>query len=155
MHTWPAYSEWDWTRARFYRKANVGVWKEIRSAAKNYAPADGVLDVYYSNSSPIPTELPALRALQNRLPLRMHSGSLASSMEDQRVVFEKCDLLITQDAGLPEVNPNFPGEKIQTRITQEILARPEFDLAKAFRVSDQKCIYVLSTGTRFFPSGRL
>ena len=143
MHTWPAYSEWDLPRANFYRKANTGVWKEIRNTSKKYSPSDGVLDVYYSNSSPIPAELPQLRALQSRVPLRMRHGSLASSMEAQRRIFERCDMIIVQDPGLPEVNPNFPGEKLQMLITQEVLAKPGYELAREIFVSDNKRIYVL------------
>lgn len=151
MHTWPAYSEWDWTRARFYRRANIGVWKEIRSAASNYSPADGVIDVYCSNSSPIPAELPALRALQKRIPLRMHSGSLADSMNAQRLIFERCDMLVTQDPGLPEVNPNFPSEKIQAHITSELLSRPEFRLTRSILAVENKQIYVLHNKQSLLP----
>ena len=126
-----------------FRKVNEGVWKQIRKASKEYGPADGVLDVYYSNSTPIPHELHELRALRDRVPLRMHSGSMADSMEAQRAIFEKCDMLIVQDPSLPGVNPNFAGEKLQMWITREVLSRPEFDLAREILVSDKKRIYVL------------
>ena len=151
MHTWPAYSEWDFSRATFYRKANNGVWKAIRSVSKEYTPADGVLDVYYSNSSPIPPELPQLRALQSRVPLRMRHGSLANSMEAQRGIFEQCDMIIVQDPSLPEVNPNFPGEKLQMLITQEVLSRPGFELAREIVVSGNKRIYVLHNKETLLP----
>ncbi|HEY5812191.1 MAG TPA: hypothetical protein VIT23_06030 [Terrimicrobiaceae bacterium] len=151
MHTWPAYSEWDFSRASFYRKANSGVWKAIRNVSKRYTPADGMLDVYYSNSSPIPSELPQLRALQSRVPLRMRRGSLANSMEAQRGIFEQCDMIIVQDPNLPEVNPNFPGEKLQMRITQEVLARPGFELAREIVVGDNKRIYVLHNKETLLP----
>ena len=97
MHTWPAYSEWDFSRADFYRTANREVWKEIRNTTKTYTPADGVLDVYYSNSSPIPVELLPLRALQNQVSLRMHRGTQTDSMEAQRRLYEPCDMLVVQD----------------------------------------------------------
>ena len=151
MHTWPTYSEWDFSRANFYREANTGVWKEIRNAAKTYTPSDGVLDVYYSNSSPIPPELPRLRALQSKVPLRMHHGSLAKSMEAQRAIFERCDMIVVQDPSLPEVNPNFPGEKLQGQITEEVLSRPGFKLAKDIFVSDSKRIYVLHNEAMLLP----
>ena len=143
MYTWPTYSEWNPDRAGYFRRANEGVWKQIRRASRKYAPADGVLDIYYSNTSPIPHDLHQLQALRNRVSLRMHSGSMANSLETQRAIFERCDVLIVQDAALPEVNPNFPGEKIQAWITQEVLSRPEFDLASEIPVSDKKRIYVL------------
>jgi hypothetical protein len=151
MHTWPAYSEWDFSRANFYRTANRGVWKEIRKAAKTYSPTDGVLDVYYSNSSPIPPELQRLRALQNKVPLRMHAGSMAKSLEDQRDMFERCDMIVVQDPSLPEVNPNFPGEELQGQITKEVLSRPGFRLAKDILVSDNKRIYVLYNEAMLLP----
>jgi hypothetical protein len=151
MHTWPAYSEWDFPRASFYRKANNGVWKEIRKAWKEYTPTDGRLDVYYSNTSPIPAELPRLRALQNHVPLRMHGGSLTYSMEAQRALFGRCDVIVVQDSNLPEVNPNFPGEKLQMQITEEVLSTPRFRLAKEILVSDKKRIYVLHNEQTLLP----
>jgi hypothetical protein len=151
MHTWPAYSEWNFSRANFYRTANRGVWKEIRKAAKSYTPTDGVLDVYYSNSSPIPLDLQRLRALQSKVTLRMHAGSMTESMEDQRAIFERCDMIVVQDPGLPEVNTNFPGEKLQGQITKEVLSRPGFRLAKQILVSDKKRIYVLYNEAMLLP----
>ena len=152
MHTWPAYSEWDFSRATFYRKANRGVWREICHAAKTYKPADGVLDVYYSNSSPIPPELQRLRALQSKVPLRMHTGSMAKSMEDQRAIFEQCDMIVVQDPNLPEVNTNFPGEKLQGQITEEVLSRRDFKLTKDILVSDDKRIYLLQNESMLLPN---
>ena len=151
MHTWPAYSEWGFPRANFYGQANKGVWNEIRNAATTYAPSDGVLDVYYSNSSPIPPELPRLRALQSNVLLRMHHGSLAKSMEAQRALFERCDMIVVQDSSLPEVNPNFPGEKLQGQITAEVLSTPGFKLAKDIFVSDSQRIYVLHNEALLLP----
>jgi hypothetical protein len=151
MHTWPAYSEWDPSRATFYRKANNGVWKEIREASTAYTPADGVLDVYYSNSSPIPWELQRLRAMQSNVSLRIHAGALAKSMEDQRAMFERCDMIVVQDPSLPEVNPNFPGEKLQGQITAEVLSRSGFKLAQDILVSDNKRIYVLHNEAMLLP----
>jgi hypothetical protein len=151
MHTWPAYSEWGFSRANFYGQANKGVWNEIRHVATTYAPSDGVLDVYYSNSSPIPSELPRLRALQSKVPLRMHHGRLANSMEAQRAIFERCDMIVVQDSSLPEVNPNFPGEKLQAQITEEVLSTPGFKRAKDIFVSDSKRIYVLHNEAMLLP----
>ena len=151
MHTWPAYSEWDFSRANFYGRANRGVWKEIRKAAKTYMPTDGVLDVYYSNSSPIPPELQRLRALQSQVPLRMHTGSIAKSMEAQRALFERCDMIVVQDPRLPEVNPNFPGEKLQGQITEEVLSRPGLRLANDILVTDNQRIYVLHNEAMLLP----
>ena len=152
MHTWPAYSEWNFSRANFYRKANREVWKEIRDAVKTYTPADGVLDVYYSNSSPIPPELQRLRALQSKVSVRIHAGSMAKSMEDQRAIFEQCDMIVVQDPSLPEVNPNFPGEKLQGQITEEVLSLAGFKLAKDILVSDDKRIYVLRNEAMLLPN---
>lgn len=154
MHTWPAYSEWDASRAKYYRNANNAVWKQIRRALDGYSPADGVLDVYYANSLPIPDDLLNLRALQTQIPLCVHSGSMADSMESQRAIFKGCDILIVQDPSLPEVNPNFPGEKMQTQITQEVLSRPEYDLTKEILVPDNKRIYVLYNKELLLPKGK-
>jgi hypothetical protein len=151
MHSWPTYSEWDLPRANFYRQANTGVWNEIQDTSNKYSPSDGVLDVYYSNSSPIPAELPQLRALQSRVALRMRRGSLAKTMEAQRRIFERCDMIIVQDPGLPDVNPNFPGEKLQMLITQEVLSRPGYELAREIVVSDNKRIYVLHNKETLLP----
>ena len=151
MHTWPGYSEWNSARAQFYRKANIGVWNEIQGASKNFRPSDGVLDIYYSNSSPIPPELQRLRALQRQVRIRVRHGSMAASMEAQRGIFEGCDMLIVQDPGLPEVNLNVPGEKLQSSITQEVLSTSRFSLAREIVLSDNKRIYVLHNTTTLVP----
>jgi hypothetical protein len=72
-------------------------------------------------------------------------------MDSQRAIFENCDVLIVQDPSLPGVNPNFPGEKLQMRITQEVLSRPEFELAREIAVRDNKRIYVLHNKESLFP----
>ena len=143
MHTWPDYSKWDAARANYYRKANDEVWDGIRRALREYSPANGVVDVYYSNSSPIPQELVRLRAIQERIPLRIFSGVLLDSMVNQRASFERCGIIIVQDPGLPEVNQGFPGEKLQTEITQEVLSRPEFDLAREIPINERQRVYLL------------
>ena len=53
-------------------------------------------------------------------------------------------MFIVHDSGLPGVNTNFRGEKIQASITEEVLSRPEFDLAREIPVSDKKCICILA-----------
>ena len=68
---------------------------------------------------------------------------MTASMEDQRAIIRKCDMLIVQDAGLYEVNPNFPGEKIQSQVTQEVLSRPDFEMVREVLLRDNKRIYVL------------
>jgi hypothetical protein len=143
MYSWPAYSEWGASRASFYSKANNGVWKAVRAVWKEYLPADGIFDIYYTNSSPIPPTLLCLRALQKGIPLDVHSGCLSESMERQRVIFNACDILIVQDSGLVEVNPNFPGEKLQTQITEEVLSRPDFELVRRIILTGEKHIYIL------------
>ena len=72
-------------------------------------------------------------------------------MEAQRRIFERCDMIIVQDPGLPEVNPNFPGEKLQMLITQEVLAKPGYELAREIFVSDNKRIYVLHNKETLVP----
>ena len=103
-----------------------------------------MIDVYYTNTSPIPHELHELQALRNRVSLRFHLGYMADSLEAQRAIFEKCDMLIVQDFSLPGVNPNLPGEKIQACVTKGSPSRSEIRcLAREIPVSDKKRIYVL------------
>ncbi|HEY5812783.1 MAG TPA: hypothetical protein VIT23_09035, partial [Terrimicrobiaceae bacterium] len=142
MYTWPAYSEWDDATARYYRTANDGVWREIRKTLRSCSPVDGVVDIYCTNSSPIPQALLSLRAIQKRTSLRVHSGTLLEVMESHRALFDSCDVLIVQDPSLPGVNPSLPGEKLQMRITEEVLSRPDFELVKAIALGNKQ-IYVL------------
>ena len=72
-------------------------------------------------------------------------------MEAQRAIFERCDIIVVQDPSLPEVNLNFPGEKLQAQITDEVLSKPGFKLAKDILVSDSKRIYVLHNEAMLLP----
>ena len=49
------------------------------------------------------------------------------------------------------MNPNFPGERLQARITQEVLSNPDFELAKEIVVGEKKRIYVLQNRGTLLP----
>ena len=142
MYSWPKYSDRE-KMASHERKANTAVWNEIRRAWKEFEPNDGVMDVYSSNTTPIPIAFLKFRALQRRVSCRFHGGSLTSSMEDQRKTLDECDVLVVQDAGLSGVNPNFPVERIQNQITSEALSDPDFELVREILWLDGRHIYVL------------
>jgi len=141
-YTWPAYSVWNPAMAKFHRKASKAISREITTAFRDFQPADGRLDIYYSNTSPIPRELPLLRGVQSGHPVNFNSGAMLETLEEQRRIFEQSDLLVVQDPGLPWVNLGFPGEKIQAAINQEILSRPEFQLACEVQLTPNGKLYI-------------
>ena len=143
MRSWPEYSEWAGAKARFHRKVNQDAWKAIKTAWGNTPPADGVLDVYYSNTLPVPAGFLKLRALQQKIPLKIHTAVYEPSLEKHRDLMNKSDIVIVQDANLDGVFLTLPAEAIQDRLTQEAFRIPACEQAAEITWRDGKHIYIL------------